>query len=93
MANEASAQGRGLEQSGIDNLPTGIIEVGEWLPIANEFTGVTLRKVLTRNGERIELLVPKSGKRILLDAMQLEILAAQRPERFTELFRAQLGAE
>lgn len=93
MTNEESAHGRAPEESRIDNLPPGVIEVGEWVSIANEFTGVTLRKVLTRNGERIELLVPKSGKSILLDAMQLEILAAQKPERFTELFRAQLGAE
>ena len=93
MANDAAVPGRGLDGPSQDPLPPGVIEVGEWISIANEFTGVTLRKVLTRNGERIELLVPKSGKSILLDAMQLEILAAQKPERFTELFRAQLGAE
>lgn len=76
-----------------DDLPTGVIETHEWLSVANEFTGVTVRKVLTRNGERLEIRVPKSGRRVLLDAMQLEILAAQQPEKFTELFRLQLGAE
>lgn len=91
MVNDAAA-GRPDEDHG-EALPPGVIETHGWIGIANEFTGVTVRKVLTRNGERLELLVPKSGKRILLDAMQLEIIAAQKPEKFTELFRAQLGAE
>lgn len=91
MAHEDQLNGEA--PTGSDALPTGVVEVGAWITVANEFTGVTMRKVLTRNGERLELLVPKSGKRILLDAMQLEILAAQKPERFSELFRAQLGAE
>lgn len=76
-----------------DTLPTGVVEAQEWISVANEFTGVTVRKVLTRNGERLELHVPKTGRRVLLDAMQLEIIAAQDPERFTDLFRTQLGAQ
>lgn len=76
-----------------DALPAGVVDAQEWFSIANEFTGVTLRKVLTRHGERLEILVPKTGRRILLDAMQLEIVAGQQPEQFTELFRAQLGAQ
>ncbi len=76
-----------------DSLPTGVVEAHEWISVANEFTGVTVRKVLTRNGERLELYVPKTGRRVLLDAMQLEIIAAQDPERYTELFRTQLGSQ
>ncbi|WP_214366078.1 hypothetical protein [Pseudonocardia sp. H11422] len=70
----------------------GIVRAGEPFGIANEFTGVQVRKVWTKQGERLELTVPRSGYRILLDAMQLEIVAAQDPERFTELFAIRLDA-
>ena len=71
----------------------GIVRYGEPFGIGNEFTGVQVRKVWTKQGERLEVLVPRSGRRILLDAMQLEILTAQDPERFTELFAVQLDAD
>lgn len=70
----------------------GIVRVGESFGIGNEFTGVQVRKVWTRQGERLELTVPRTGRRILLDAMQLEIITAQEPSRFTELFAVQLDA-
>jgi hypothetical protein len=70
----------------------GIVQSGERFGIGNEFTGVQVRKVWTKQGERLELTVPRSGRRILLDAMQLEIVAAQEPEKFTELFAAHLDA-
>lgn len=71
----------------------GIIERGEAFGIGNEFTGVQVRKVWTRQGERLELVVPERGYRILLDAMQLEIIANQAAEKFSELFAKQLGAD
>ncbi|GAA4971008.1 hypothetical protein [Streptomyces hyderabadensis] len=71
----------------------GIVRHGDWIGIGNEFTGVQLRKVWTPQGERLEITVPKRGYRILLDAMQLEIVAAQRPEKFSELFAMQLGVD
>ncbi|GII63732.1 hypothetical protein Skr01_38170 [Sphaerisporangium krabiense] len=71
----------------------GIVRVGESFGIGNEFTGVRVRKVWTRQGERLELSVPRRGYRILLDAMQLEIVAAQEPEKFSELFARKLGSE
>ncbi len=71
----------------------GIVRHGDWIGIGNEFTGVRLRKVWTPQGERLEIAVPKRGYRILLDAMQLEIVAAQRPEKFSQLFAMQLGAD
>ena len=71
----------------------GIVRYGEALGVGNEFTGVQVRKVWTRQGERLELLVPRSGRRVLLDAMQLEILTAQDPEKFTELFAVHLDAK
>jgi hypothetical protein len=70
----------------------GVVRVGEAFGIGNEFTGVQIRKVWTKQGERLELVVPRSGRRILLDAMQLEIIAAQEPEKFSELFAIRLDA-
>jgi hypothetical protein len=49
--------------------------------------------VWTPQGERLEITVPKRGYRILLDAMQLEIVAAQRPEKFSQLFAMRFGAD
>lgn len=71
----------------------GIVGAGEWFGIGNEFTGVRVRKVWTRNGERLELHVPARNYRSLLDAMQLEIIAAQDPSAFTRLFQRQLGSD
>ena len=71
----------------------GVVKEGEQFGIANEFTGVMVRKVWTKQGERLELTVPKKNYRILLYAMQLEIVAAQDTERFTELFAIRLGAD
>ncbi len=70
----------------------GIVRRGEPIGIGNEFTGVNVRKVWTRQGERLEIEVPRTERSILLDAMQLEVLVAQRPERFTELFERELGS-
>lgn len=70
----------------------GIVRRDEPFGIGNEFTGVQVRKVWTRQGERLELFIPRSEKRILLDAMQLEIIASQDAERFTELFQKHLGS-
>lgn len=71
----------------------GIVETGPWTGIGNEFTGVQVRKVWTRNGERLEVRVPRSGRYILLDPMQLEVVAEQNPEFFTDLIKVRLGSE
>lgn len=44
-------------------------------PIANEFARVTVRKVYTRNGERLEIHAPFYKALIHLDPLQLEALA------------------
>lgn len=72
---------------------TGVVETGEWIGVGNEFTGAQVRKVWTRNGERLQIFVPKKGTSILLDAMQLEIIAAQDASQFTRLFERKLGGE
>jgi hypothetical protein len=71
----------------------GVVRETDWVGIGNEFTGVLVRKVWTRNGERLELNVPGKGYQIMLDAMQLEIIAAQSPEQFTMLFQRKLGSD
>lgn len=70
----------------------GVVKTGEWLGIGNEFTGVQVRKVWTRNGERLQLWVPARNYTILLDAMQLEIVAAQDAGEFSTLFARKLSA-
>ena len=48
--------------------------------IVNEFTGVRVRKLLTRNGERLEVESMRLGYRIRLDALGIEALSWQAPE-------------
>lgn len=47
------------------------------LTIANEFTEVEVRRVDTRNGSRLLITAPKSGRSISLDALELEALTRQ----------------
>ncbi|HTX95386.1 MAG TPA: dihydrodiol dehydrogenase [Mycobacterium sp.] len=51
--------------------------VGEPLSIANEFTEVVVRRVDTRNGSRLLISAPKSGRWISLDALEVEALTRQ----------------
>lgn len=78
--------------SGQEPSDEGLVGTGESFGVANEFTGVVVRKVMTRNGERLELTTPKFGYRVLLDAMQLEVISTLAPEKFNELFARNLGA-
>ncbi len=58
---------------------TGLLRgaVGEPLAIANEFTEVVVLRVDTRNGSRLLVSAPKSGRWISLDALELEALTWQ----------------
>ena len=51
--------------------------VGETITIANEFTEVVVRRVDTRNGSRLLITAPKSGRSISLDAQEVEALTWQ----------------
>jgi len=51
--------------------------VGERLTVANEFTEVTVARVDTRNGSRLLISSPKSGRWITLDALEVEALTCQ----------------
>lgn len=51
--------------------------VGEPLALGNEFTEVVVRRVDTRNGSRLLICAPKSGRWISLDALEVEALTRQ----------------
>ena len=51
--------------------------------IANEFASVTIRKVTTKNGERLEIASNGLGLSITIDALQLESLTWQDPDIFS----------
>jgi hypothetical protein len=53
---------------------------GEPITIANEFTEVVVRRVDTRNGARLLISAPKSGRSITLDALEIEALTWQTPD-------------
>jgi hypothetical protein len=59
--------------------PPGLLNgaVGEPITIANEFTKVEMRRVHTRNGSRLLITAPKSGRWITLDALEPEALTWQ----------------
>ncbi|MGH3262073.1 MAG: hypothetical protein ACRDQ1_17580 [Sciscionella sp.] len=59
--------------------------------IANEFADVTVRRVRTRNGARLEIFSPRRGTRVLLDAVELDCLSYQQPEAFTAMLERTPG--
>jgi hypothetical protein len=61
--------------------------------IVNEFGAARVRKVLTRNGERLEIATPHLGHAIRLDALALEALSWQQPELLSRLLENPLGPE
>lgn len=61
------------------------------LQVGNEFAVVHVRKVQTRNGERIEIHTPRLGYRIQLDAIELESLTWQPKETFSRFLETPYG--
>jgi hypothetical protein len=59
----------------LEQLIAGV--VGEPLTVANEFTEVVVRRVDTRNGSRLLISAPRSGRWISLDALEMEALTWQ----------------
>lgn len=59
--------------------------------VANEFAMVTVSKVQTRNGERLEIASPRLGFCIRLDAMELESLSWQSKEVFSRFLHTPYG--
>ena len=69
----------------------GIVGADEPVQIGNEFALVKVRKVYTRNGERLEIEAPKLGLRIRLDALELESLTWQTTETFSKFLETPFG--
>jgi hypothetical protein len=65
----------------------------EPLELANEFAEVSVRRVATRNGVRLEISAPKLGSRILLCPLELETLTWQTPETFSGFLATPFGPE
>lgn len=61
--------------------------------LANEFTEVVVERVRTRNGTRLRISVPSSGRQIMLCPLELEALAWQDHELFSALLKTPHGPE
>ena len=61
--------------------------------LANEFGEVVVERVATRNGARLRISVPASGRSILLCPLELEALTWQDHEFFTKLLATPHGPE
>jgi hypothetical protein len=61
------------------------------LTVANEFTTIEVRKIRTRNGERLEIFSPRLGQRIRLDPLELESLTWQTETTFSRLLETPYG--
>ena len=61
--------------------------------LANEFGEVVVERVPTRNGARLRISVPASGRSILLCPLELEALTWQDHEFFTKLLATPRGPE
>jgi hypothetical protein len=62
-------------------------------PITNEFADISVRKVVSDEGERLEISAPRRGLSIQLDAAQLESLTWQTPETFSGFLKSSLGPD
>ena len=69
----------------VDATGEDVTQDGPVLAIGNEFGLAWVRKIRTRNGERLEIRSPNLEYVIRLDALQLEALSWQQPEAISEL--------
>lgn len=76
-----------------DRSDDNLIRGGELLDIANEFAHVQVRKVWTRNGERLEISAPRLDYKIRLDPLELESLTWQTTETFSKFLETPFGPE
>jgi hypothetical protein len=66
--------------------------IGEPITLANEFTEVVVRRVDTRNGSRLLVSAPKSGRWISLDALEVEALTRQNTRTLAAMVGNTAGA-
>lgn len=69
----------------------GIEPVTETIIVKNEFAEAHIRKVRTRNGERLEIHAPKLGYTILLDPLELEAISWQSVDTFSRMLENPWG--
>ena len=67
-------------------------EIEGELRISNEFTSVRLRKVLTRNGEILEISAGQVDRTVRLDALVLESLTWRSDEDLAKGLETPFGA-
>lgn len=65
----------------------------DFIVVSNEFATVTVRKVHTRNGERLEIRSAAQERSIRLDAIALEALTWSNPLQVGEGLVTPLGPE
>ena len=70
-----------------------ISEAEPVIRLGNEFSAVVVELVRTRNGARLRISVPSSGREIALCPLELESLTWQDPEFFTRLLATPHGPE
>ena len=61
--------------------------------LANEFTEVVVERVRTRNGARLRITAPSSGRQIMLCPLELEALTWQGHDLFAALLATPHGPE
>jgi hypothetical protein len=66
---------------------------GSAIEFGNEFTHVVVELVRTRNGARLRISAPASGREISLCPLELESLTWQEPEFFSRLLATPFGPE
>jgi hypothetical protein len=67
-----------------------LVAASEYLEVANEFAGVRVRKVTTRNGARLEITATRRELTVYLDPTVLEALTWQTPESLSLLLETPL---
>jgi hypothetical protein len=80
-----------MPEDGADTPDPGVRPLGPPMELGNEFAFVRVTKVLTRNGERLEIESPRLGYRIRLDPVQLESLTWQPKETFSRFLEEPFG--
>ncbi len=89
------SEGRGDDGGGSESGGgvSGEAEAGPVIEFGNEFTRVVVERVRTRNGVRLRISVPASGREIMLCPLELEALTWQDHELFSGLLATPHGPE
>jgi hypothetical protein len=73
---------------------TSVAAAGEpVIRLANEFTAVVVERVRTRNGARLRISVPSTGRQVMLCPLELEALTWRGHDLFTALLATPHGPE